>query len=120
VLIAAQAFVVIVALLHTYFLVLESFLWATPFGEKTFGRTHEQQLASKSLAQNQGLYNGFLVAGLVWSFFVQPDFAYAIRLFFLICVVVAGVVGAITVTRKILFIQAAPAAIGVVLVLLSH
>ncbi|MEO8878538.1 MAG: DUF1304 domain-containing protein [Polyangiaceae bacterium] len=117
---AAQAFVVIVALLHVYFLVLESFLWATPYGEKTFARTHQQQLDTKSLAQNQGVYNGFLAAGLAWSFFAQPDFAFQLRLFFLICIVVAGIVGAVTASRKILFVQALPAAIALILVFLSH
>ncbi|HEX7667528.1 MAG TPA: DUF1304 domain-containing protein, partial [Polyangiaceae bacterium] len=66
---AALGFVGLVAFLHFYFMVLESFLWATPFGEKTFQRTHEEQLQTKALAQNQGLYNGFLAAGLVWSYF---------------------------------------------------
>ncbi|MEO8797577.1 MAG: DUF1304 domain-containing protein [Polyangiaceae bacterium] len=117
---AALVFVGLVAFLHVYFMVLESFLWATPFGEKTFQRSHEEQMQTKSLAQNQGLYNGFLAAGLVWSFFTTPDFSYALRLFFLICVVIAGIVGAATAAKKILFIQAIPAAIALALVVLSH
>ncbi len=117
---AALVFVGLVALLHVYFMVLESFLWATPFGEKTFQRSHEEQMRTKALAQNQGLYNGFLAAGLAWSFFTTPDFAYALRLFFLVCIVIAGIVGAVTAAKKILFIQSLPAAIALALVVLSH
>jgi putative membrane protein len=96
----------IVAALHAYFLVLEMFLWTTPVGQKTFKRTAEQQIETKSLAQNQGLYNGFLAAGLVWSYWAGYD----VRVFFLVCVVVAGVYGAITAARSILFVQAIPGA----------
>lgn len=106
---ASQVLAGIVAALHLYFLVLEMFLWATPYGEKTFKRTHEQQLASKSLAQNQGLYNGFLAAGLAWS--IQTG-ALDVRIFFLGCVVIAGIYGAITASRAILFAQAIPGAIA--------
>ena len=116
---AAQGFVGLVALLHLYFLVLEMFLWTTPFGMKTFKRTKEEQEQTKTLAANQGLYNGFLVAGLVWSFFA-PSFAYELRLFFLICVIVAGVYGAATAAKQILFFQAVPAAIALALVILSR
>ena len=118
--IAAQALVGLVALLHVYFMILESFLWATPFGEKTFKRSHEEQMQTKVLAQNQGLYNGFLAAGLAWSFFAAADMAYSLRLFFLICIAVAGVVGAITADKKILFLQTLPAAIALALVFASH
>jgi putative membrane protein len=96
----------IVAALHAYFLVLEMFLWTTPVGQKTFKRTAEQQIETKALAQNQGLYNGFLAAGLVWSYWAGYD----VRVFFLVCVVVAGVYGAITASRSILFVQAIPGA----------
>jgi putative membrane protein len=105
----------IVAALHAYFLVLEMFLWTTPVGQKTFKRTAEQQIETKALAQNQGLYNGFLAAGLVWSFWAGYD----VRVFFLVCVVVAGVYGAITAARSILFVQAIPGAAALVATLLS-
>lgn len=105
----------IVAALHAYFLVLEMFLWTTPVGQKTFKRTAEQQNETKALAQNQGLYNGFLAAGLVWSYWAGYD----VRVFFLACVVVAGVYGAITAARSILFVQAIPGAAALVATLLS-
>ena len=111
-LLASQIFTVIVALLHVYFLVLEMFLWATPYGQKNFGRTAEQQEESKVLAANQGLYNGFLAAGLAWTMYTG---ALDVRLFFLGCIVVAGIYGAATVSRKILFAQALPAGIAFVL-----
>jgi len=120
VIIAAQVLVGLVALLHVYFLVLEMFLWATPFGQKTFARTREQQEETKALAQNQGLYNGFLAAGLAWSFFAPADFAFSIRVFFLACVIVAGLFGAVTASRKILFVQALPAMIALALVVASR
>jgi putative membrane protein len=118
--IAAHVLVAIVALLHVYFFILESFLWATPYGEKSFQRTHEQQLATLPLAQNQGLYNGFLAAGLAWSFFADATIAFQLRLFFLICIVVAGIVGAMTASKKILYVQAIPALIALALVFVSH
>src|SRR5262245_55322904 len=101
---ASQVLTGLVALLHVYFLVLEMFLWATPFGQKTFKRSREEQESSKVLAANQGLYNGFLAAGLVWSFWAANGFE--IRVFFLACVVVAGLYGAATASRSILFVQA--------------
>ena len=97
----------LVACLHVYFLVLEMFLWATPFGAKTFKRPLDEMRQTKVLAANQGLYNGFLAGGLVWSYFA--DGGYAIRLFFLACVVIAGLYGALTASRTILFAQALPA-----------
>ncbi len=117
---AALALVLLVAALHAYFLVLEMFLWTTPRGMKTFGRTREEQESSKVLAANQGLYNGFLAAGLVWSAFAVGPERLSLRLFFLGCVVVAGLYGAVTVSRKILFVQALPAAIASVLAFLAH
>jgi putative membrane protein len=118
--IAAQVLIVIVALLHFYFFVLESFLWATPYGEKNFKRTHEEQMQTKVLAQNQGYYNAFLAAGLVWSFFVGLDAAFQMRLFILISIFAAGIVGGLTAAKKIFFVQSIPAAIALVLVFLSH
>lgn len=101
----------LVALLHLYFLVLEMFLWATPFGAKTFKRTLEEQQASKVLAGNQGLYNGFLAAGLVWSM-VATTAAFDIRVFFLACVVVAGLYGGATAAKTIYVAQALPGALA--------
>jgi putative membrane protein len=105
----------IVAALHVYFLVLEMFLWNTPYGRKTFGMTPEYSAASKSLAANQGLYNGFLAAGLIWSLLDPHDHAFELKIFFLSCVIVAGIYGAATVSRKIFFVQALPAVIALVL-----
>ena len=96
----------LVAALHLGFLVLEMFLWTTPFGRRTFGLTPEMAAATARLAANQGLYNGFLAAGLVWGLLVQDR---AVCLFFLACVVVAGLFGAATVKRSILYVQALPA-----------
>jgi putative membrane protein len=120
VLLATHLVVGLVALLHVYFLVLEMFLWATPFGQRTFGRSREEQEQTKALAQNQGLYNGFLAAGLAWSFFAPAELVVSLRVFFLGCVIVAGVFGAATASRKILFVQALPAAAALALVLLSR
>jgi len=105
-----------VALLHVYFLVLEMSLWDKPFGRKTFGLTPEFAAASKSLAANQGLYNGFLAAGLAWGICLGAA-GYEIKLFFLACVIVAGVFGAMTANRKILWVQAVPGALALGLVL---
>ena len=98
----------IIAALHVYFLVLEMFLWDKPLGRRVFRLTPEFAAASKSLAANQGLYNGFLAAGLVWGLSLGER-GTAIKVFFLACVVIAGVFGAVTVNRRILWIQAAPA-----------
>lgn len=116
--IIANIAITFVALLHLWFLVLEMFFWDKPLGLKTFRLTPEFAKASKSLAANQGLYNGFLVAGLVWGLLLGAD-GRAIRMFFLGCVIVAGVFGAITVGRKILFVQALPGAVALGLVLVS-
>ena len=116
---ASQLLVGLVAALHLYFLVLEMFLWATPFGAKTFARPIEEQIASKVLAANQGLYNGFLVAGLVWSFIAAPVMVYPLRMFFLGCVVVAGLYGGATANKKIFFIQAIPAALAMIVTYLA-
>jgi putative membrane protein len=111
---AADIAVVLVALLHVYFLVLEMFLWDKPFGRRTFGMTPEQAAATKPLAMNQGLYNGFLAAGLIWGLAAGRD----VQIFFLACVIVAGVFGALTASRKILWVQALPGAVALALVLL--
>jgi putative membrane protein len=110
--IAARALIGLVALLHAYFLVLEMFLWATPFGQKTFGRTADEQTQTKVLAANQGLYNGFLAAGLVWSAMGEAREAFSLRAFFLGCVIVAGLYGGATAAKKIFFVQALPGAIA--------
>ncbi|MGH8285614.1 MAG: DUF1304 domain-containing protein [Steroidobacteraceae bacterium] len=98
-----------VALLHLAFLVLEMFFWDHPFGRRTFGMTAEQSAASKALAANQGLYNGFLAAGLVWGLWAG---SFDVKVFFLVCVVLAGVYGGITAKRSILITQALPAALA--------
>jgi putative membrane protein len=100
----------LVAFLHVWFLILEMFLWATPFGAKTFKRPLAEMEAQKVLAGNQGLYNGFLAAGLVWSYFAVSG--YEIRVFFLVCVVIAGLYGAATASKAILFMQALPAVLA--------
>ena len=117
-LIAANVVVGLVALLHVYFLVLEMFLWDKPAGLRAFGQTLEAARASKVLAANQGLYNGFLAAGLFWGLSLGAG-GTAVKVFFLVCVLVAGLFGAATASRKILFVQALPAAIGLALVLLA-
>lgn len=114
----ANVVVGLVALLHVYFLVLEMFLWDKPAGLRAFGQTKEAATASKVLAANQGLYNGFLAAGLFWGLSLGAG-GTSIKVFFLCCVLVAGLYGAATASRKILFVQAIPAAIGLALVLLS-
>lgn len=108
----------LVAVLHLYFLVLEMFLWDKPLGLQVFRQTREAAAATKVLAANQGLYNGFLAAGLIWGI-ALGDAGTAIKLFFLGCVVIAGVFGALTVSRKIIYVQALPAAVGMALVLLA-
>jgi putative membrane protein len=113
-------FVGLVILLHVYFLVLEMFLWDKPFGLRTFGLKQEFATASKSLAANQGLYNGFLAAGLVWGLSLGAN-GTNVKVFFLCCVLIAGLYGAVTSSHKIkiLFIQAIPAALALALVFLS-
>jgi putative membrane protein len=103
----------IVALIHVYILVLEMFLWDKPQGIKAFGTTPEFAAQSKVLAANQGLYNGFLAAGLIWGI-VLGEPGDPVKLFFLLCVAVAGLYGATTVSRRILFVQTIPAAIAII------
>ena len=112
----ANALVALVALLHVYFLILEIFLWTKPLGLKTFRQSPEKARDSAVLAANQGLYNGFLAAGLAWGLVhSNAAFAFQIKIFFLICVIVAGIYGALTVSRRILFVQALPAAAALIL-----
>lgn len=114
----ANIVVALVALLHVYFLVLEMFLWDKPAGLRAFGHTKEAAAASKVLAANQGLYNGFLAAGLFWGLSLGAG-GTSVKIFFLLCVLIAGLYGAATASRKILFVQALPAAVGLVLLYLS-
>ena len=109
----------IVALIHVYIVVLEMVLWETPRGRAAFGLTPEFAAQTKVLAGNQGLYNAFLVAGLVLGLVGPVDYRFAFAVFSLSCVIVAGLYGAATVGRKILFVQALPAAIGLALLLLA-
>ena len=116
---AANVAVGLVAALHLYFLVLEMFLWKKPFGRRVFGLTRELAEATASLAANQGLYNGFLAAGLVWGLGLG-DAGFSIRVFFLVCVIVAGVFGAATANRRILWVQALPGAAALALTFLTR
>jgi putative membrane protein len=109
-----------VAVLHLGFLVLEMFLWNTPRGRASFGTTPAFATESATLAANQGLYNGFLAAGLVWGLIAADPVGLQAKVFFLACVIVAGLYGAATVNKRILFIQAIPAALALAAVLLSR
>jgi putative membrane protein len=114
--VVAGVLVGLVGALHLYFLILEMFLWTTPTGRRVFGLDADFAERSKTLAANQGLYNGFLAAGLVWGL-VSGDTD--VRVFFLLCVVLAGTYGAATVNKRILLVQAVPAAVALVAVALS-
>ena len=114
----ANLLVALIAVLHIYILVLEMFLWDKPAGLRAFGQTLEAATASKVLAANQGLYNGFLAAGLFWGLLLGAE-GTGVKVFFLTCVLIAGLYGAATANRKILFIQGIPAAIGLLPVLLA-
>jgi len=116
---AANVVVALVALLHVYILVLEMFLWDKPRGLRAFGQSLEAARGSKVLAANQGLYNGFLAAGLFWGLSLGAG-GMPVKVFFLGCVLAAGVFGAATANRRILFVQALPAALGLALVLLAR
>lgn len=113
---AANIAIGFVALLHAYFLVLEMFLWDTAFGRRVFGSTPEFAAASKVLAANQGLYNGFLAAGLAWGL-ALGEAGVQVKVFFLACVIIAGVFGAATASRAILFVQAIPGILALALLL---
>jgi putative membrane protein len=114
--IAANVVITVIALLHVWFLILEMFLWTKPAGRRAFGLTVEFAEQSKALAANQGLYNGFLAAGLIWGLSLGSA-GFSVKVFFLACVLVAGIYGGLTASRKILWIQALPAAIGLLLLL---
>lgn len=113
----ASVAIAVVAVLHLAFFVLESFLWTTPTGRRIFGMTSQLAESTKSLAANQGLYNAFLAAGLIWGA-LRPN-ALSVRVFFLSCVIIAGIVGGLTAKRSILLVQALPGAIALLLVLLA-
>jgi len=115
----AAVLVVVVAAIHVYIVVLEMFLWRTPRGMRSFGTDQAFADASAALAANQGLYNGFLVAGLLWGLLAGGTIGFQVKLFFLACVIVAGLYGAATVSRRILWVQAMPAAIALVLLWLA-
>ena len=118
--IASIVLVALVAVEHVYILVLEMFLWNTPRGLRAFGMTQAQADETLKLAKNQGLYNGFLAAGLAWSLLAsEAEEAFHLKLFFLGCVVVAGVYGGATANRKIFFVQAAPGLLGLASVWLA-
>lgn len=118
--IVAFVVVALVALLHVYIMLLEMVWWDSPRGQKAFGLSAEFARSTKVLAINQGLYNGFLAAGLFWGLF-HPDrqVSWQIQLFFLACIAVAGIVGAVTSSKKILFIQTVPAVIAIIAVVLA-
>ena len=115
----ATALVALVAIEHLYILVLEMFLWTRPAGPRAFGLTPDFAEQTAVLAANQGLYNGFLAAGLLWSL-IRKDDGFPLRVFFLGCVIIAGVFGAITAKPSILLVQAVPALIALVLTLLAQ
>ncbi len=114
----ANLIVGLIALLHVYILVLEMFLWNKPAGLRAFGHSQEAANASRVLAANQGLYNGFLAAGLIWGLSLGAD-GLDVQVFFLSCILIAGIYGAVTASRKILFVQAIPAVIGLIFVYVS-
>ncbi|MGH9363255.1 MAG: DUF1304 domain-containing protein [Thermoanaerobaculia bacterium] len=115
----ARVAVGLVAALHVWFLVLEMFLWTKPYGRRVFRLKPDYAVASAPLAKNQGLYNGFLAAGLIWGLF-GGDCAFAVQVFFLACIVIAGVFGALTANRAILWAQALPGAVALALVVLAR
>jgi putative membrane protein len=116
----ATVLVVLVAIIHAYIVVLEMVLWQTPRGMRTFGTTPETAATMATLAANQGLYNGFLAAGLVISLFLPQPSALHLQLFLLGCIVIAGIYGGVTVSRRILVVQALPAGLALVAVVLAN
>lgn len=115
---AANLVIILIALMHLWFLVLEMFLWTRPSGLRAFNLTPEFAEQTRALAANQGLYNGFLAAGLAWGLYLGST-GFGVKLFFLGCVLLAGLFGGLTAARKILLIQALPAAIALTLVLVA-
>ncbi|WP_120727009.1 DUF1304 domain-containing protein [Streptomyces hundungensis] len=118
--IVATVVILLIAALHVYILVLEMFLWTGPRARAAFGTSPDFASQTKALAANQGLYNGFLAAGLVWGVVASDPVGFQAKVFFVVCVAVAGVYGAVTASRKILFVQTVPALIGLALVLASR
>lgn len=118
--VVAAVLIALVALIHLYIVVLEMVWWTTPRGRAAFGTSAEFAEETKVLAANQGLYNGFLAAGLIWSLIGPDDQRLGFAVFFLTCVIVAGLYGAATANRRILFIQALPAALALVAVLMAR
>lgn len=118
---ASQLLIGVIALLHLYFLYFEMFAWTTK-GPKIFRKFPRELFEpTKTIAANQGLYNGFLAAGLVWSYLIEnPEWRFNVSLFFLICVAVAGIFGALTASKKIFFVQAFPAIVAIALVVMSR
>ena len=112
--------ITLIGLLHVYILVVEMFLWDKPYGLKAFGNTPEKAKITKVMAQNQGLYNGFLAAGLFWSLLANPLYSTVLANFFLACIFIAGIYGGLTANRKIIFIQAVPALITLLLVNIGY
>lgn len=117
---AANVLVAFVGLLHIAILVIEMFFWNAPFGHRTFNLTPDFAAQSAVLAANQGLYNGFLAAGLIWSLFAPKTMAFALKVFFLGCVVIAGIYGGATAKTSILFTQGLPAAVALAAVFLAR
>jgi putative membrane protein len=115
----AKVLIALVAILHLYFLVLEMFLWTKPRTRKAFGMSEQQAEATKVLAANQGLYNGFLAAGLIWSLLAPPHLAWPVAMFFAACVLVAGLYGGFSANPRIYLIQALPAALTLAALLLT-
>jgi putative membrane protein len=118
--VVAAVFVGLVAVIHIYILVLEMFLWRTPRARAAFGTTPEFAESTAVLAANQGLYNGFLAAGLVFGLVAREPVAFPVTVFFLVCVIVAGVYGAATANKRIIVVQALPAAVALVLAIIAH
>jgi putative membrane protein len=110
-----QILIGFVALLHLYFLALEMFFWDKPLGRRVFNLTPEFATASKTLAANQGLYNGFLAAGLIWSLILGGHEGFHVAIFFLTCIIVAGIYGGLTVNKRIFFFQAMPAIVALIM-----
>jgi putative membrane protein len=116
----ASLIVFVVALEHLWFMVLEMFLWTSPLGRKTFHLTQDFAIETAALAKNQGLYNGFIAAGLLWGLWAPDPVAFQAQAFFLSCVIVAGLFGAATVMQRIFFVQALPALLGLAAVLIAY
>ncbi len=114
-----SAIVAFIAVMHIYFLILEMFFWTKPLGMKIFSNKPEFAESTRVLAANQGLYNGFLAAGLIWSLVAPQEMGQSLALFFLVCVFIAGTYGGYSANKKIFFIQGLPALIGLFLIILN-